>query len=106
MNTHYNVIDTLFFAFGEETMYKIGKALTFHVNISKQTPVIQIREYILEELRVAVPELEASNHAVRYTLLDCFLFAATEGLVGNYVYGFGHFNVKAEELKNLVCLFK
>lgn len=105
-NTHYNIIDTLLFAFGEDIMKDIGKKFAFLVNASGSVPVSERREYIMSEIQLLVPALEKSNYAVRYTLLDCFLFGATEGLVGNYIYGFGHHSVKTEELQTLIQLNK
>lgn len=102
MNTHYNIIDTLCFAFDKETIQDISYNLTEAISNINDCPVFERVERLLSNLQL-VTALESSPRSVRYTILECFVFACTEGLVGNKFYQFPTYaNVRYKRFDNNV----
>lgn len=88
-NTHYNVIDTLSFAFGQQKLTSIfTQTVKFVERLPPGMPMYEAQPQVLEYMR-GIEELKGAHMGVRYTLLDCITFAVSEGMVGNTPYGFG-----------------
>lgn len=88
-NTHYNVIDTLVFAFGQQKMTSIfTKTVKFIERLPHGRLMYEVQPQVLEYMH-DIEELKGAHMGVRYTLLDCITFAVSEGMVGNNPYGFG-----------------
>lgn len=105
-NTHYNLIDTLIFAFGMEKWKEICAIVVPAVRerIGQDSILIPIKGVYFHEIWFAFDKLNAENkysvvneirsdidkgesffanynQAIKFTIIECILFAMTEGRI-------------------------
>jgi hypothetical protein len=89
-NTHYNVIDTLIYAFGRERWARMYEAVLcivlryVNANASSATLALAVRENVKDD-----PDFQGSDMTlpVLTTLVDCVIWSQSEGRTEVGCYG-------------------